>query len=227
MDLTYGIKGEYEVIVLRDNNPHIHYKFKNLLLDTFFTQWSQSSPTLSLSCNCFVGSGTTPPQVSDTQLESFVAQAPATASLSSYNSKEKIGSDYWAHSDLTFTFSPGQIISALGEIGIQMNTHSVSHTKINSRALIKDSNGDPVVLQLTATDQLIVKYRLSIKIPTTPAVGVFTISGVSTTVTMECLNVMRAVECIPFTATGCNCTWCFWCKLCNCNFAQRPRIGSP
>lgn len=193
MNLSLGIKGEYEISVFRDGVEREHYEFQNMLLDVFLDRWSNPTGTQTTSgAYCFVGAGTTPPVESNTQLEAFVAQAPGAVSMqySVGAANEKIGSDYWAKGTFTFNFNLGQVVGNISEVGIQMSSGVSAHTNIDSRALIKDSVGNPITITLTAADQLVVRYKLRLKLPTTQTSGTFTIDSVSTTVTYECLNAL-------------------------------------
>lgn len=194
MKLSIGVKGEYEVTVLRDGVVRSHYEFQNMLLDVFLDRWSNSTGTQSSSsARCYVGAGTTPPVGTDTQLEAFVAAAPSSINMQfgAGAQTEKIGSDYWAKGTFDFIFNLGQVVGNISEVGIKMNSATDAHTNIDSRALIKDAVGTPITLTLTAADQLIVRYKLRMKIPTTQSISNFTIDGVSTTVTWECLNALN------------------------------------
>lgn len=191
MNLNLGVKGEYEISVLRGNGAAETYTFSNLILDSFIDRWSNTSGvTASSELSCYVGSGTTAPAVTDTQLEAFVAKSPADANISGNYLNYKTGSDYWTEYTATFTYSLGQVVGNISEVGIQINDGSKVHTNIDSRSLIKDATNSPITLSLTSSDQLIVRYKITFKIPTTQSSAVVSIAGNSTTVTWECHNAL-------------------------------------
>lgn len=173
MNLNLGVKGEYEISVLRGNGAAETYTFSNLILDSFIDRWSNTSGvTASSELSCYVGSGTTAPAVTDTQLEAFVAKSPADANISGNYLNYKTGSDYWTEYTATFTYSLGQVVGNISEVGIQINDGSKVHTNIDSRSLIKDATNSPITLSLTSSDQLIVRYKITFKIPTTQSSAV-------------------------------------------------------
>lgn len=191
MNLSFGVKGEYEVCVIRGSGIKEEYAFSNMILDVFVDRWANSSGNLITSeLSCYVGSGTTPPVASNTQLEAFIAKSPSDANISENYLNYKSGSDYWTEYFATFTYSLGQVVGNVSEVGIQMNNATKVHTNIDSRSLIKDASNNPITLVLTANDQLIVRYKLKFKIPTTQSSTVITIAGTSTTVTWECHNAL-------------------------------------
>lgn len=119
-----------------------------------------------------VGSGTTPPQFSDTALVNQLASAAAgwtTTIVGGY-----------AVSTTSVLFPMGAVVGNVGEVGFG----STSSSPISTRALIKDQNGDPVLVPVLADEQLRVTYEVRCLIPTTPTVTTQVIDGVSTTVTV-------------------------------------------
>lgn len=119
-----------------------------------------------------VGSGTTPPQFSDTALVNQLASAAAgwgTTIVGGY-----------AVSTTSVLFPMGAVVGNVGEVGFGSSPSS----PLATRALIKDQNGDPVVVPVLADEQLRVTYEVRCLIPTTPTVTTQVIDGVSTTVTV-------------------------------------------
>ena len=119
-----------------------------------------------------VGSGTTPPQFSDTALVNQLASAPASWTHA------VVGG--YAVSTTSVLFVMGAVVGNVGEVGFGFSSSS----PLATRALIKDQNGDPVVVPVLADEQLRVTYEVRCLIPTTPTVTTQTIGGVSTTVTV-------------------------------------------
>lgn len=119
-----------------------------------------------------VGSGTVPPQFSDTSLVNQIASAAASWTHAIVGG--------YAVSTAAVLFPMGAVVGNVGEVGFG----SSSSSPLTTRALIKDENGDPVVVPVLADEQLRVTYEVRCLIPTTPTVTTQVIGGVSTTVTV-------------------------------------------
>lgn len=135
-----------------------------------------------------VGSGTTPPQFTDTNLATFVSGA-------------NLGT--WTGSVLgnvvTFTavttFPLGGVVANLSELGLSINGYAAGST-LATRALIRDGAGQPTTIPVQATDQLIVTYRVIFTVDQTISSQVITDPGtdIEYTVRAKYSTLLTAVQ---------------------------------
>ena len=119
---------------------------------------------------CRVGTGSAPPSVSDTSLAAQVGVAGGSAT--SENSVQYGTAPYYSQHQVVYTFAVGGVSGNLTEIGF---FSSASGGSMWSRALIKDSGGNPTTLTLLTTEQLKVTYTVIRYIPTS-LTGSFTLN---------------------------------------------------
>jgi hypothetical protein len=77
---------------------------------------------------------------------------------------------------LQYTFSLGVVVGNVAEVGVGA---TASGSDLFSRALILDGGGSPTTISLTATDQLIITYRLRTRFALTDSTGTVTLAAVS------------------------------------------------
>lgn len=163
---SVGFEGFYLLEVIQEDGslkqePGLNTPFKNLLLNNFFTIISPSSGGLSPTpYYCRVGTGSTPPAITNTSLVSQIARSPG-GSDPVYTFAASPETGYWRQAQISFTFPVGGVIGNISEIGVSNNDDSLL-----SRSLIKDGSGNPTTITLTATDQLKVKYSIRRTQPT-------------------------------------------------------------
>lgn len=139
----------------------------------------------------FVGTGTTPASVLDTQMNVYLGYT----SLGGWNKAILRGGSpsYWVVGSGTSRFNPGAATGNITEVGIGWNSGSVGTMatthQVFSRALTVDSMGSPITITVLADEYLDVTYSLKYWPPLTDAVQVITISGVSYTLTTRCFGV--------------------------------------
>jgi hypothetical protein len=167
------VSGEYKFrIVKHDGTVQETGWMKNLILNSGLEHLGQlaESPVYY----AFVGTGTTTPAVTQTQLTSLLASRYGSGlALESVN----IGAPtYEQQHTYSYSFPQGSVIGNIAEVGIGPYEDGSS---LFSRALILDSNGSPTVLSIVELDQLTVFYRLKIKPPLTDRTGSFVVAGVT------------------------------------------------
>ena len=175
-----GIKGFF---MLRATGPRGSRDvgwFPNLITDLGMNQMGLS--TADLCTTMVVGSGTKPPSISDTQLETFVAQS---------TSNTPNGAQYLEMDELPFyvdkviakrfpaNFASGDVF--LSEVGIGW-----VHNALFARSLIKDFNGDPTTIKVLADEYLDVFYLIRVDPPV--ADGAFSFSNGYHTGTVRACN---------------------------------------
>lgn len=154
-------------------------KSRNLIVDQFFECLGSSvnggsnaalfftsqTNTANASCNRWfiVGTGATPPQSTNTGLENQLAStSPVTNHSHSYSYDGQNDSLIFT-SVSTQSFSLGGVVGNISEVGVDFRG-AVSPWNgrfLQSRALIKDSQGNPTTISLGAEDQLVVVYTLT------------------------------------------------------------------
>ncbi len=180
-----NIKGEYNLIVL-DGNGNVKEEtgyFNNLILDGFFTVIQSSTQLTSYFPNqaktIAVGTGTTAPTNSQSTLIAEVARIGGGQSIASAYSETGFivnGNNWTASATMTFTFGLGQFAATLSEVGFAFGSSQGAPT-VHSRALIVNENGDPTSVTVTAQDQLVVNYRLTISGNDTDGTGTVNLGG--------------------------------------------------
>lgn len=110
-----------------------------------------------------VGTGSTPPQPTDTSLENQRASTDVvTSHTHSYSYDEQ--SDTLIFTTVsTQSFSLGGVIGNISEVGVDFRGQFSpwGNRFLQSRALIKDTQGNPTSISLGEDDQLVVVYTLT------------------------------------------------------------------
>lgn len=159
--------------------------FHNLITNNGLDRFGSSSGWLG---RCHVGTGTTPPEVTDTQLANFHASvANNSGSASNGNSGSP---DFYSWRTTTWTSALGALGTVvLTEVGIsRQNTNG----DLVSRELIRDSNGDPTSFPITDEEQLEVAYEIRVYPPLTDAYFTVDVAGTSRDVVARPLNISTA-----------------------------------
>jgi hypothetical protein len=160
--------------------------FKNLITDIGLNRMGSAG----FISHCYVGSGSTPPANSDTQMQSFVAVA---GSVQAYTNGYTAGPPFYGWVRQTWRFSQGAAAGNLSEVGIGWSTtHSGA---LYSRSLIKDGNGNPTTITVLASEFLDVTYEFRVYPPQSDSTFQVTISGQ----TYDCT--LRAAR-VSSTSTG-------------------------
>ena len=145
--------------------------FDNLILNQGLDQigsvvnFNVSEPILFNTAN--VGTGSTPPAVTDTQMEAFLAAAVDTNGyITSYVAAA--GGDPAYYKCLhTYRFPAGSATGNLTEVGTGENRASNIGENLFSRALILDGSGNPTTLTVLSTEILDVTYEYRVYIDQT------------------------------------------------------------
>lgn len=184
IELKSELEGIIKLEVIKEDGTlkeadGLNIPFKNLITDAGLNSIAGSSTIGDAADYCRVGTGSTVPSVSDTALNS------QTGSVSSSGTETKsvqyAATPYYSQHRIVYTFAVGAVSGNLTEIGFF--SASTGGT-MWSRALIKDSGGNPTTLTLLATEQLKVTYTVIRYIPASQT-GTFTLNtnGTNSTVT--------------------------------------------
>lgn len=113
-----------------------------------------------------VGSGNATPLVSDTSLQSFVAggSSDATSAVTTRNSEI---SPYGVKHTIRWRFAQGAAAGNIAEVGLAniFNATPIQSTPLVTRALVKDSSGNPTSVTVLSDEFLDVIYEITISAP--------------------------------------------------------------
>jgi hypothetical protein len=144
--------------------------FCNLITDTGLDLIGSSASWLN---SCRVGSGTTAPAASDTDLVSYTG---TNSSIQSSVSAAQSTPPYYISKTLTYRFNAGLASGNLSEIGVF--TTSGAGGIMFSRALILDSGGSPTTITIQEDEILDALYEFRIYPPTDDQTGSINLGGV-------------------------------------------------
>jgi len=121
-----------------------------------------------------VGTGTTAPSVTDTNLTSFLA---AVGASTTYETQAYIPGPpaYWS-GVYTYNFAVGAVIGNIAEVGVG-NNNTTSMSLFNHQLILVA--GVPGTISVTSTDQLSVYFELDMYLNTTDTSYSFVMSGVT------------------------------------------------
>ncbi len=125
---------------------------------------------------CFVGTGNTPPVVTNTALANRIAATSSTYSSSTINTITSTP-PYYAEITKYYEFATGTAAGNLSEVGVGWFISSPSNYGLFSRALILDAEGLPTTITVLPSEVLRVTYTLRLYIPTEDATGTITLGG--------------------------------------------------
>lgn len=174
-------RGRYKLSVKRpDGRERLSTPwFDNLItdngLDLIYTTGGQAFGIQHFCVFCAVGSGSTPPQVTDSTLEAYVAGVAyyhADRFGATFFVEETVDEPAYWRAIATYRFGTGVAAGNLSEI-------AVGHAAGNlfSRALITDINGLPTTITVLADEVLDVTYELRSYIDKTDVPVAFSVSG--------------------------------------------------
>lgn len=110
--------------------------------------------------HCHVGSGTTPAEVTDSALETFVA---STSTLQNNSGAAQSTAPYYGSQTNTYRFATGAAAGNLSEVGVGWSGDSSG--PLFSRALILDGDGDPTTVTVLSDEVLDAVYQLRLYPP--------------------------------------------------------------
>jgi len=143
--------------------------FPNLITDQGLDYMATNSSRLGY---CQVGSGSSAPSNSDTQLSSRIAGTSTTTSVVSAIQPSE---PYYASRTITYSFSAGVAAGNISEVGVG----AASAGSLFSRALVLDGSGNPTSITVLSDEVLYVTYQLRYYVPTVDSSGTVNISGVN------------------------------------------------
>lgn len=168
------LSGEYQIQVHRHDQLVHDLRFKNLILN----QGRDLLGLAGLDSNDFlayaqIGTGTSTPIPTQTQLDAFVGAA-ARSSAGSWVAGT--APDYKFSITFTYTFAKGAVIGNMSEVGVGRTS---STGNLFSRARIVDAGGNPTTIAVQAIDRVTVFYTLYLLPDTTNVTSLVTLDGVA------------------------------------------------
>lgn len=155
--------------------------FKNLVTNIGLDRIGQGG---AIGPNVRIGTGTTAPAASDTQL---VAQVASTSTVVGTDSLVNAGSpNYESTLARTVEFGLGAVVGNMGEIGLGWAS---SGATLWSRARILDGGGSPTTIAVLSSEILQATYRIRVYPTLTDASGTVDISGTSYSYVSRVANV--------------------------------------
>ena len=154
-------------------------KSRNLIVDQFFEclgsgvnggvnaslGFSTGTQTHYISASRWfvVGTGSTNPQPTDTALENQLASTGTVGDHSHSYSYDEQSDTLTFTTVSTRSFSLGGVIGNISEVGVDFRGQFSPWNSrfLQSRALIRDSQGNPTTISLGSEDQLVVVYTLT------------------------------------------------------------------
>ena len=160
MNTNIGMAGEFRCVVKKsDGSTKIDTGYqKNLILNQGLDFFGGDSGYMT--SYCVIGSGNSAPSFSQNKLDAFLASAgiaTATVYKTDYD-KTRDGNLYKASVTNKYTFT--NIVGNVSEVGLASNYTNSSSYNLCTRALIKDSNGNPTTISVLSGEILDIYYKL-------------------------------------------------------------------
>lgn len=164
-----------------DGNEHRRHlaEFDNLITNGGLDMIGTRRGRNNIITNVQVGTGSTTPAFTDTQLASWLATQ--SGPTPGYPQAGMVGSYHYRR--WQWQFAQGAAAGNLTEVGIGMDGGSAG--ALWSRALILDGAGNPTTLTILSTEFLTITYELRNYPPTGDTTNTVTIDGVPTTITVR------------------------------------------
>ena len=178
MNITNELAGKFRMVAVNAETGEervVADWFDNLILDSGLNRIG----TGAVAGYCHVGSGSTAPVASNTAMQSFVA---STNTVNSSETGVANSSPYYGYFRLTYRFGQGAAAGNLSEVGIGWGA---SESTLFSRALIKDSGGNPTTITVLSNEFLDVTYELRNYAPASDSTFTATIGGVTHNCTLR------------------------------------------
>lgn len=169
-----GIGGKFRMVAVKPDGTErvLADWFDNLILNSGL---DRIGTFLAAADVVRVGSGTTPPEPTDLTLE---AQIASTFTWTNKTSGNAASAPYYGWSRTTFRFAAGVAAGNISEVGVGWNTTGPT---LFSRALIKNSSGDPITITVLPDEVLDVTYEVRLYAPEADVPYSVTIAGIEHT----------------------------------------------
>lgn len=201
-----GIQGYFKIDAISPNGKKRNLApwQPNLVTDVGLDMPGQYANVLTFLNRCRLGTGSTPPAVTDTALVNQITSV--AANTVNTNVGAATVPPYYKFWRCTFIFTPGMATGNISELGLG----PASTGDLFSRALIKDTGGTPTTITVLSDEQLNVVYEFRVYPNTTDWSGVVNIAGVDYTFTIRPAFISEddaGFETNPFIFGGTLRTW--------------------
>ena len=164
MNTNIGMTGEFRCVVKKsDGSTKIDTGYqKNLILNQGLDFFGGGNGD-NMMAYCVIGSGNSKPSYTQNNLDAFLA-ATGIATATEYPlyktdyDKTRDGDLYKA--SVTNKYSFTNIVGNISEVGLASNYTNSSSYNLCTRALIKDSNGNPTTISVLSGEILDIYYKL-------------------------------------------------------------------
>lgn len=174
LNVGVSLAGDYKFRVLDGATRRVKREtdwMHNLITDIGLDRFGSGNV---IGGTCRIGTGTTAPANSDTQL---VSQSASTTTTVGFGSKVNAGApNYETTATTTYEFALGAVVGNMAEVGIGWASTGAT---LFSRARIVDGGGTPTTITVLVTEILQVTFRLTAFPKITDSTGVVVISGIN------------------------------------------------
>ena len=163
MNTNIGTAGEFRCVVKRaDGSTKIDTGYqKNLILNQGLDFFGKDSG--SMTAYCVIGSGNSQPSYTQNKLDTFLA-ATGTTGYPAYpvckTDYDKIRDGNLYKASVTNKYSFTNIVGNISEVGLASDYSESTTYNLCTRALTKDSQGNPTTITVLSGEQLDIYYKL-------------------------------------------------------------------
>lgn len=189
---SVGFEGYFDVELIHARTGLVKKKlqFRNVIVDAGLAHLAARNRWTDIVDYLAVGTGSTPPSVSDTTLVAEIARTDNDGGFSNETYTQGSGDQTEYHAQIiTRVFTESEANGNLTELGFF--NQSIGGTMWN-RQLFRDELGNPTTITKTDEDQLRVRYELRLTPPFDDHIQEFTVKGVDITATCRAANVTNS-----------------------------------
>ena len=162
MNTNIGMAGEFRCVVKRaDGSTKIDTGYqKNLILNQGLDYFGRDDSTYSFNSVCVVGTGNSIPKVTQTKLDNAVGYAIFEEAVDK-NDYDVVrdGNLYKTSRQCKYSIK-GLDNANITEVGLANRVSSNTNYSLNTRALIKDSDGNLTAITVLSGEQLDIYYKV-------------------------------------------------------------------
>lgn len=185
-NLKCKFEGSGKLIVKRNGVIRAVQADDNMILDGFFSKMLLTQPHLEVKATIKTGMGYNPTEPTMVQLQDGLGITNGlwpTAYLTPDGLATVVGDELVVRGFFNFTFARGQLVGPLAEYGIDLDAIvQPDNFDVDTRLVILSEADIPAPITLTAEDQLLISYRINLKISLVqPGFSLTVSDGVNTT----------------------------------------------
>lgn len=162
--LSKGKKLGGKEFVIQELGP-----FKNLITNAGLDRFGSNTDVFS---RCLVGSGNTPPSPNDTWLESLISHTNNQQGRTTWSGS--LEPEHYIEATVRYRFGEGEAAGNVSEVGMSWGT---SPGSLFSRALVRDSFGNPTSISILPDEYLDVTYTYRVYFQNQDVIGTITLEN--------------------------------------------------